>query len=309
MIEKIKNYIKNYQDKKTFMLGSSHLLRMRGQYDKVRYIKDVDYKIFSQNGEDGILDYILHNLKIEKPKFLEIGVGDYSESNTRFLYQRTSPKGFVIDCIEELEFKIKKISNLWKGDLTIINKKINTSNINKILDDNKILDKLDLFSLDIDGIDYWILCELPNNFSKVVVVEYNPTFGNKLSITVPKIENFNRGNYHYSNLCFGMSLQAAIEIMKKKNFYFLGVNLMRNNAFFVSNNYPKDEYFKNLIIDDVQAIDDSNFRESRDKMGNLNYISGEYKIKEIQNCEVIDISKNKIEKITIKNLISKENFS
>ena len=105
VIEKIKLY-KNYQDKKTFMLGSSHLLRMRSQYDKVRYIKDVDYKIF-QNGEDGILDYILYNLKL-KNKILEIGVGDYSSSNTRFLYQRTSPKGFVIDCIDELEFKIKK---------------------------------------------------------------------------------------------------------------------------------------------------------------------------------------------------------
>ena len=69
------------------------------------------------------------------------------------------------------------------------------------MDDNKILDKLDLFSLDIDGIDYWILCEPLNNFSKVVE-EYNPTFGNKLSITVPNIENFNRENYHYSNLCF-----------------------------------------------------------------------------------------------------------
>ena len=84
---------------------------------------------------------------------------------------------------------------------------------------------------------------------------------------------------------------------------------MRNNAFFISNNYPKEKYFKKLMIDDVQAIDDSNFRESRDKMGKLNYISGVDKIKEIKNCEVIDISKNNIEKITIENLISKENFS
>ena len=40
-------------------------------------------KCFSQNGEDGIIDYLLHSLKIDKPKFVEIGIGDYSECNSR----------------------------------------------------------------------------------------------------------------------------------------------------------------------------------------------------------------------------------
>ena len=62
---------------------------------KIRNINDLDYKIFSQNGEDGIIDYLLHALKIDKPKFVEIGVGDYSECNTRFLFERTSPKGLI----------------------------------------------------------------------------------------------------------------------------------------------------------------------------------------------------------------------
>ena len=50
---------------------------------------EVDYKIFSQNGEDGIIDYLIYNLNLEKPTFLEIGVGDYAESNTRFLFERS----------------------------------------------------------------------------------------------------------------------------------------------------------------------------------------------------------------------------
>ena len=63
----------------------------------------------------------------------------------------------------------------------------------------------------------------------------------------------------------------------KKN--FLLVNLMRNNSFFISNNYPKEKYFKKLMIDDVQVIDDSTFRESRDKMGKLNYIREQIRLK------------------------------
>ena len=76
-----------------------------------------------------------------------------------------------------------------------------------------------------------------------------------------------------------MSLKAAIEIMREKDFYFVGVNLMRNNAFFVSNTFSKDKYFKNLRIDNLEQIDDANFQESRNKDGKLNYLSGIDKIK------------------------------
>ena len=57
-----------------------------------------------------------------------------------------------------------------------------------------IPNQLDLFSLDIDGIDYWILEKMPQNFSKIAVLEYNPLFGAELEITVPNIDNFSRTN-------------------------------------------------------------------------------------------------------------------
>ena len=61
--------LKKHFDRKIFMAGSSHLLNMRKNYSNVKSLEEVDYKIFSQNGEDGILDYILTCLKIDKPKF------------------------------------------------------------------------------------------------------------------------------------------------------------------------------------------------------------------------------------------------
>ena len=64
--------------------------------------------------------------------------------------------------------------------------------------------------------------ELPDNLSKIVVTEYNATFGANLEVTVPNINNFNRTKYHYSNLCYGMSLRAIINLMKRKNYTFLG---------------------------------------------------------------------------------------
>ena len=286
------------------MIGNSHFLNMCQKYNNVKYLSEVDYKVFSQNGEDGIIDYLLYSLKLEKPKFLEIGIGDYSESNTRFIFQRTSTDGHVIDCVPNLEEKIKKKVNLWKGNLNIINKKISSENITEILNENLILQSLDLFSLDIDGIDYWIIEKLPKDFSKIAILEYNHVFGSDFEVTVPNLENFDRSTYHHSNLCFGMSLKAAINIMEKKNFYFIGTNLFRNNAFFVSKNYPKNDFFQNLIIEDLSNSTNASFRESRDVKGNLNYLSGKKKIQEISECQIIKLDNGNCKKIKIKELFN-----
>ena len=56
------------------------------------------------------------------------------------------------------------------------------------------MNNLDFFSLDIDGVDYWVLNEMPNEFCKVAVIEYNSVYGPDLKITVPDIENFDRTN-------------------------------------------------------------------------------------------------------------------
>tara|TARA_B100001121_G_scaffold255834_1_gene233482 strand:+ start:773 stop:1738 length:966 start_codon:yes stop_codon:yes gene_type:complete len=297
-------FFKKYQNNNLYMTGNSHILNMRDKYHKIKKLFEVDYKIFSQNGEDGILDYILYQLEIQKPKFLEIGVGDYSESNTRFIFERCSSKGTIIDSLDNLEEKVKKNVLLWKGELNIINKNINSENILKILNEYDTLKQLDLFSLDIDGIDYWILEKMPQNFSKIAILEYNPLFGAELEITVPNIDNFNRTQYHYSNLCFGMSLKAAINLMEKKNFYFVGTNLFKNNAFFVSKYYPKNKFFQNLTIEDPTYSVNATFRESRDIKGNLNYLSGKKKIQEISECEVVELVDSDYKKTKIKDLFN-----
>jgi len=285
------------------MTGLSHLLNMREKYSQIKFLSDVDFKIFSQNGEDGIIDYLLYQLKIEKPKFIEIGVGDYTEANTRFIFERTSAKGAVIDCIDNLEDKISKKIALWKGELNIINKSVNSNNIIDLLKKNDLLRDLDLFSLDIDGIDYWILNELPKNFCKIAIIEFNPVFGKDIEVSVPNINDFNRTNYHYSNLCFGMSLRAAIKIMQSKNFYFLGTNLFRNNAFFVSNDFKKNKYFSNLKINELEKYVDSNFSESRNKNGKLNFLNKKKQIMEILDCEIVDLSQDKFIKKRLKEII------
>ena len=270
----INRIYRNYLKKKVFMMGTSHLLKFRQKYKNIKNINDLDYKIFSQNGEDGIIDYLLHSLKIYKPKFIEIGVGDYKECNSRFIFERTSPKGLIIDNIKNFKNKVKKNVKLWRGDLTILEKTINSKNIIKTLKDQNFFNDIDLFSLDIDGIDYWVLEKLPKNFSKIVVLEFNSNFGSNKEISVPNIDNFHITKYHYSNLCWGASLKAYIKLMKKKDYVFLGADLHSINAFFVQKKYLKKINLSVPGNKSIRRFSSSNVRDSRTKNNNLSYLSG-----------------------------------
>jgi len=307
MISKIKNLIhiirkmSNF-DEINFKIGCSHFNLMKNYYPKIKTFSETGYKVFSQNGEDGFIDYLLFSLNITKPKFVEIGIGTYKECNTRFLFERIAPEGLVIDYIEDLEKKIKKNIRFWKGDLTVINQLVDPDNIITILEKNNFHTETDLFSLDIDGIDYWILDKLPENFSKICVIEYNSVFGDELEITVPNKKNFTRKEYHFSHLCYGVSLKALIKKMSEKGFIFVGSNELNNNAFFVQKKYQNN---LNIDLPDtsyLKKFTNSNIRESRDRNGNLNYLRKEERLKAIENCEVIDLSSPKKEIIKIKDL-------
>ena len=218
-------------DKAISCIGKVQISLNRNKYDSVEDIIDIEEKIFSQNGEDGIIDYLIHKLNIGNKNFVEIGVGNYRESNTRFLYNTYHPKGLIIDYIDDMKSEVKKHVNFWKGDLRICNQKIDSENILDLL--NKNCDyEIDFFSIDIDSIDYWIIKKLKNNISKIFVAEYNPVFGAELEVTVPNISGFERSKYHYSYLCYGISLKALINLMDQKGYYFIGSKCPRFYSFF-----------------------------------------------------------------------------
>ena len=289
-------------DKVMLCIGKVQISLNRNKYNNIQDLNETEVKIFSQNGEDGIIDYLTQKLKIVNKNFVEIGVGNYRESNTRFLYNSYYCKGLIVDCIDGMEKKVKPYVNLWKGDLRICNKKINSENILDLLANNCDYE-IDLFSIDIDGIDYWIIKKLKNNISKIFVAEYNPVFGPDLQISVPNIPGFERTKYHYSNLCYGVSLKALINLMDQKGYYFIGTNMQKNNAFFISKNFTKEYFFNEIKIKSLDSYTNSNIRESRDKNNQLSYLSGVKKIKEIVNCEVINLKDGKEQLVKLKELL------
>ena len=81
------------------------------------------------------------------------------ESNTRYLLKSQQWKGYIIEGSKEYVQKIKT-KYLLANNLTAINEFITEENINEIIKNNVKETNLGLFSLDIDGNDYWILKNL-----------------------------------------------------------------------------------------------------------------------------------------------------
>ena len=285
------------------LIGKNILIKKRNDYLNFKSINDAEEKFFSQNGEDGIIDYILEILNVKDPKFIEIGVEDYIEANTRLLYHIRNSLGLIVDQSIDIN-KLSKNLDLWKGRIKVLKKSVTPKNINEIINYENFNKDLDLFSIDIDGLDYWVIKELPANFAKICIAEYNPLFGSENEITVPNIENFDRTNYHYSNLCWGVSLKGLINLMNEKNFTFLGTNNFKNNAFFINRDF--EQLFKKIILDkniELENYTNHKFQESRDKHGNLTYLSRKEQIEEIKDCQVVNINNSLTEKVKLSELI------
>ena len=71
-------------------------------------IQDYEFKIFSQWGEDGIIQKIIDSIEIKNKTFIEFGVGNFLESNCRFLMMHNNWSGFVIDSSEKMIEMLKK---------------------------------------------------------------------------------------------------------------------------------------------------------------------------------------------------------
>jgi len=263
------------------------------QKKNISSIHDVEFKVFSQWGDDGIIQYLIHYLEIRNNVFIEFGVENYLESNTRYLLMNNNWTGLVMDGSSVNVNKIKKSDYYWKYDLSAISAFVSSENINSLIEEAGFSGEIGLLHIDIDGNDYWIWKALNIIEPIIMIVEYNSVFGGNRPITVPYKADFNRTDAHYSNLYAGASILALCDLAKEKGYAFIGSNSAGNNAYFVKENYLKD--LKPLSAEDGYV--ESKFRESRNKEGKLTYLSGNERLDELNGLDVFNTRTKKLEKL------------
>ncbi len=281
----------NEEIQKELIIKAKLLSLKNKNLKKIKDLSQVEFKVYSQWGEDGIIDWLINKFPKIPKNFLEIGTENYQEANTRFLLINKNWDGYLIEADKLAVKDIKSQKIFWKHNLRVENEFITKDNINRVIKKIKIPKKIGLLSLDIDGIDYWILGKLSVLEPSIIICEYNSLFGHKKAITVPYKENYIRSKEHYSNLYYGASIKAFIDLMKKKNYFLIGTNSAGNNAFFLKKNIWNKA--KKFVV--KKKIFVSKFRESRDTKGKLTFLNKKESLNLIKNKIMIDIkSKKKI---------------
>jgi len=249
-------------------------------------ILDHEFKVYSQWGEDGIISYLINNLDIRNNFFIEFGVENYLESNSRFLLKKFNWSGLIMDSSPKNIEYIKKDGIYWKHDITALCKFISINNINEIFLENLVDKNIGLLSIDIDGNDYWVWKAISTIDPSIVVIEYNSILGKDKNYVVPYEENFTRKKAHYSNLYYGSSLPALTKLANKKGYALVTCNSAGNNAFFVKRNLL-NEKVKEVNYKD--AFKERKFRESRDKNNKLTFLDKKEQKKLISNLPLEEV--------------------
>ena len=255
-------------------------------------INKAEFRVYSQWGEDGIIQYLINNIEIPNQTFIEFGVERYTESNTRFLLQNNNWSGLVIDGSESNIEYIKKDPIYWKYNLKAEAAFIDKDNINDLIKKNGITGDIGILSVDIDGNDYWVWDAIECISPRIVICEYNSHFGNSHKVSVPYDKSFFRTNKHFSNIYYGASIAAFELLGQMKGYSLICSNSTGNNIFFVRN-----DLIGNLkVVSAQEAYQPSQFREARDIDGNLtfNSISNNLKIiseEKAVNVETMETSK------------------
>ncbi len=261
------------------------IMKSRGPLER---LSEAEFKVFSQFGDDGIIQYLINNVSISTETFIEFGVENYLESNTRFLLVNNNWSGLVMDHSEQYVKFIRNDEIYWKHELTAVQAFITRDNINEIISQNGFAGEIGLLSIDVDGNDYWIWESIECVSPIIAVLEYNSVFGARHAVTVPYDKMFNRTEAHYSNLYWGASLKALCLLATRKGYGFVGCNSGGNNAYFVRKD--KLGLIKTTSVERGYVL--SHFRESRDRNGRLTYVTGADRFKVIGDMMVYDVERD-----------------
>jgi len=260
----------------------------------IKNLKDCDldnldnlaFSIYSQFNEDGIIQFLINNLDIKNKEFIEIGVENFEEANTRFLLQNNCWKGLIIDSLKENINFIKKQTYYWRYQLEAEDVFITKENVNNIIKKYDFKQNIGLLSIDIDGNDYWVWDAISSINPDILIIEYNSLFGSEKSLTIKYDKNFVRPNRGIYKCLYGASLKALTNLSEKKGYSLVAVNSNGNNAFYVRNELLNEKIYKRDVI---KCFKKNTFKEYIDTDGEIKNINNDDLNKLLISEKIVEI--------------------
>lgn len=252
MIRKMKNYLLDIRDRQQMAIAL-------GKGGAMMHARNIDlttpgtweFSGFSQNGEDGVIDVLRSQLLSSNRFFIEIGAADGMQNNSSWLAVAEQYNGLMIEGNPRLVERARRMIATHSIGVECLNRFVSRTNVQEL----KTLafhSDPDVFSLDIDGIDYYIAKAIMDGGfrPKIFVVEYNSVFGPERSVTIPYQDDFVFTKAHPTHLYYGVSIAAWRNFFTHYGYHFVTLDRKGVNAFFVD-----PICFKDAFLNSIKALE------------------------------------------------------
>ncbi len=228
--------------------------------------------IYSQCGEDGIIEQLFKDLDIEDGILVEFGAWDgiYLSNIINLWKSNDRYKAILIESSDERAKELKSItqniSNVESYHRFVNSSPKHIDSIDNILDESSFNlneDNFQLMSIDIDSCDYDIFKSLSKHFPKIIIIETNTNYG----LNQDYVSNDN-----------GSSLHSINEIAKIKKYTLV---CHTGNAIFVRNDLmsklpQKDFSIETLIVNNENVVTLQSINSKGNIRKKINWLTDDY---------------------------------
>lgn len=289
MFDLVENLSGQSEKMEKLLINQGQVLASLSKVKDSKLFREFEFSVFSQNGEDGLINFLTSTIEIPNKTFVEFGAGDFLESNCRFLMASQNWVGFVMDGSDKNIERLRTAPWFWKHQLEARAAFVNAENIDDLIGLSEFPNDIGIISIDLDGNDYWVLMGMKKTKATLLICEYNPYFGPDRKITIPYDPNFQRSPD--TNLYYGASLAAITEAANRKGYSLVGTTSKGSNAFFLRNSsIPEGFSLPSVTECYVYPLE----RESRNKSGKLTFEKNSSALRKLSGLPVLDLNSGQI---------------
>ena len=187
-----------------------------------------ELKVFSQNGEDGVIAELLRRAGSVSRHFVEIGAGQGTEGTCVALADLLGFGGVFVEGDPQRHARLQH-KYAARPDIVCAREIVTPGNVAALVESWGVPRDLDVLAIDVDGRDWWLWHALDALSPRIVVVEYNAALGFEQPLTVPLEHDAPWDGTDY----FGASLPAFEQLGRERGYRLAHTDITGVNAFFV----------------------------------------------------------------------------